>query len=726
MHSSGYQSDMDCRDSPSLSIRSFMSEGTPSCNNPAKSILRPRTGNEYTVVQRVHMPPFFQVPIQSPPVASPSPNLSRIFSYDLEDADRSYQENVSMKQQTGKCTESPRPCPHCNCYQMLCECMSNSVSNLRDSPSCQNISQRSPSLATSASDTLKSNLSLCHIRRDPLDRSPNIACSHIRQTSLSISTPSSLSPSPKPSNRTSVHQISPHFQPTHSSSAKLTQAEYVGQGNTVFFPDELSLSVNTVALDPAQHDNSLSADDDENYHIYVNQEFVLMHYHQNSSYKSGNSHIFSSHSSASPCLADLHSRLSLFKDSSPSKHFPDQPDILRRGSRHRSRHSESDSPSRHISHSFGAADRLQKSLTLPSSVQRSNSDPKRSLLSSSHLHSSHSQSHVHEKKFDKFAQSSIIARRRFQHATMSQSHLPSTSHENPVEGQPINSNVFTSYPGLLQVPLATKSTGYRNIDTMKSLQVGSGNNHHQHHHRLELQSHLHSGDRSASDFSHSPGMFESSPSPGLSDTSYLSCNSYLLANNSSSPQNIKIVLPSSSSPPPTPITPPPVPPRRDAKYSSPKSPPSLVPCRSSDSPPPYRAPPPPLLPRKPDLPKAVKYDSLSSISSEDEQELIYIEVDMTERKEAEEVPPFVQLSRRSRRARQHQKELDSMRYAEIDHTATKALKETSELLRDDRLSRSMAGSSLSRKNSSFSSKNRKPSCQTAFDRQLSTASIESC
>ncbi|GFR99475.1 hypothetical protein ElyMa_001045900 [Elysia marginata] len=682
------------------------------CVSPAKTVLRPRAGGEYAVIQRRPLSSaFFGVPGAA---AQNSPRENCIFNFDLMPAARS---SMSFNQSTCQAEASPF-CPVANAkaqgsvYASLSHSLCFVEANPQQSPNIPTISKSLVSLPEKSPHRDNG----CHditLRTNPVNTYPM----------LPDPSPKSLAKSERV-----LHPVSPAHQKTRANQ------------DLFFFPiDEPS----GVANSPSPYGrNSRKASSPHNPSpIYVNQEFIDKHHSnlsRNTAAVAGASHV-----NASPIRAGMHSLMSLFFKDSSSKHnsHGEHQAVLYRRSSTKSGLSESEAikiekkPFK-INHSRSLTlphSKVNACLSLPGGLHSSHKEMgfkdrvKQESSTPGSASASQSRVRLNGREYNKnFAESSIIARRRLMQA-QSEAGLAGPTRRK--------SDLFTGHkhpPDRSNMPLAstTKSSGYKNIDCFgTALAVAAGSTAGAHHSKQPY----------SSSESH-PNLHEQMNHVGDKHEACHGLNEVM--DTSIFPSNTTIVLPPSP-PPPLPI--------RKGRPSSPSSfaherTPSDV---SSDSAPSYFAPSPPSSPALPYLPPLpprmfppasrsvhtpsprtpLEMHPASPNSSDDlsQQELNYIMVDMTESAKPPPDPPTppVAYRRRSKRARQ-QKYEDSGKssYALIDFTVTKALEKAGQEHRDDSLRR--ASGQLNRMNSVPSSAGRKPLSLVPRERKLSSGSIESC
>ncbi|CAL1543176.1 unnamed protein product, partial [Lymnaea stagnalis] len=603
--------------SQGLATSQHLSESSGQCSSPAKTVLRPRSGQEYVLIQRILRLPHTGQEMPSPP--------SKVFNFD----------------------------PH---FETL-----SHFSSLQSSP------QHSPNFSSMADTTRSCNSFHCdawdrdHSSRNSLQRHPH----PLKHITTAVSSPCS-----------SPHTVMPQLQPY------LTDEQLSSHSNTIedsiFFPRDRS---DTSSQPPSPY-HQPSPSIHLHYPIYVNQEYIPKQHSTSPSIRSSSTS--SSHSSTSPIKAGVHSLMTLFfspKHTSSSDSHASRP--TNRVSCN-TRHSESDA-TKLEKNSFSLPPRRSSQvLSLPVNVQRSHSDPKRlekgekPVLSlppkqpiTGHVPKEpivgHS-SKVHKQEYDKFANSSIISRRRLQCT------------EVKVEGQSLDSVVNScrlpetepsdSVGHRLQIP-QLKSSGYKNIDTFNAAAAVASSSAH------------------ATTVSYTPLTGHLSLLPNISELIIPSNEVHSTDENLHSPgtkSSLNSLSYGSNSYPPPPLIP-----RRHTSSSSPLSSRSSSSSDISDSPPSYYAPSPPAMlpalpPREPlmppiPLPSPAVTSSPSETDevlplSDEEQELNYIEVDMTKTRSAatpSRPPAYV---RRSKRVQQKkEKDYAKLRYVLIDHSATKALME---------------------------------------------------
>ncbi|CAG5129028.1 unnamed protein product [Candidula unifasciata] len=666
------------------------------CVNPAKSILRPRSGQEYLFIQRIFL--------TSPVIFSCLPTNSSFVNSVFSELQKPHEELFLSYQ-----TDPPSAIP------------SQSIpSHYLSLP--HNTPQKSPS-TSSGKETVRSSVSV----HSPF-WGPDPSHHRCEGRSHAKCDTSSLASTPYP-------VFSPHHG-LSDSPIKSKSAHAAGTEDSIFFPMYMTFSATTPPPSPlGPYTHTCSA---QHTPTYVNQEFVNRH---NNASASGHTVSTSgSFSTNSPIRAGMQSLKSLiFKDS--SRNSP----RVSKETRTQSRHSESD------------ANKIEKlSLSLPSSkhnessasssVQRSHSDPKRSdadekLQLPPGTVSSYRE--LPQKVYDKFADSSIISRRRRRHVAGNK--LTGEAALVHISAEPSLKDISREHSPIL------KSTGYKNIDCINAAtsaaisspsprtpSVGPDTLHLGHTSQLGsiLESRI-----SPHEIIHSPGSL-------VFVTRNRHSSSFVF--NGGGPDTVQhsVTIPSSSSPAP-------LLPSREKIPSSPSSSCSLNSAISSsdvsDSPPSYFAPsPPPHTPPPPELPprlplpapdvmissSPIKPDTVSHLSFVTQQ-LNYIEVDTTKPAETVVLAAPLANSRRSKRVRQ-QKEKDyaKLRYAVIDHQATKALQQARqehEQCRDSSLRHIQPkdahldrASHLSRINSAPASSKRKQISIMQRERKLSSGSIETC
>ncbi|RUS79318.1 hypothetical protein EGW08_012936 [Elysia chlorotica] len=673
------------------------------CVSPAKTVLRPRAGAEYAVIQRRPLSSaFFGFPDDAQDSCE-----NRIFNFDMVSTARS---PVSFNQGLGASQLEASPFYHVappNAPSTVYASLSHSLCSVEATP------QRSPSI----SFTSKSLVSLP-------EESPS------REDSSLYTKPANtylLPPTPSPQGQAKVertlHPVSP--------------VQYKARTNEelFFFPiDEPVSAANSPS--PRHRGSCKSASPHVPSPIYVNQEFIDKHHSnqsRNTSYTAPVS--ATSHFSASPLRAGMHSLMSLFFKDSSSKHnsHTEPLSVLYRRSSTRSGLSESEAikiekkPFK-INHSRSLTlphSRTNACLSLPGGLHSSHKEDgfKDRVRQERSTAASQSRGRLNGREYNNFAESSIISRRRLMQA-QSEAGLASQHQKK--------SDVFSGHKhppdrGKLPAP-ATKSSGYKNIDCFGAAIAISP-----------------SGTACAQPYSPSESH------PNLHEQLNRVNDRQLIRHGSNELNKVTTptALPSTPLLPPSP--PPPLPLRR-RRPSSPSPPPALERTSSeisTDSAPSYFAPSPPSSPALPDLPPLpprrfppgsrcaytpsprtpLEAHPGSPNSSEDlnQQELNYIMVDMTESAKPPVRPPSppVASRRRSKRARQQRVE-DSGKssYALIDFTVTRALEKAGQEHRDDSLRR--ASGQLNRMNSVPSSAGRKPLSLVTRERKLSSGSIESC
>lgn len=667
------------------------------CTNPAKSILRPRSGQEYVFIQRIS--------VTSPISFSCLPTNSSFVNSVFSELQKPNEELFHSYHADPPCAISSH----------------NVSSHYLSLP--HNTPQKSPS-TSSGKETARSSASM---HSSNWEHDPSHHRYDGRSHAKAVNDSSSQASTPHP-------VFFPH-QALSVSPTKWKSASTAGTEDSIFFPVYMTFSATPPSspLGPYAHTSSA-----QHTPTYVNQEFVDRHNHASSSSHTVNTG--GNHSSNSPIRSGVHSLKSLiFKDS--SRHSP-------KGSKDakiRSRHSESDANKvEKLSISLPSSKHNQASFS--SSVQRSHSDPKRSeteekLQLPSEIMSSNFRESPH-KVYDKFAESSIISRRRRRHIAGNK-----LSADAPL----INSSAESSVKDISQEHSPVlKSSGYKNIDsinaaTMSAISSPSPRTPSSGPDTLHLVHTSQLGSIQESHFSLSEVIYSSGSSVFVDRSRH--STSFVFSGGGSDTADSSVPLPHSSSPPP------PIPWRKQIP-SSPVSSCSLNSAISSsdvsDSPPSYFAPSPPCTPPPPPLPprmpqsspvivtaNPIEPDTVSHFSDE-EQELNYIEIDMTKSTDTVVLPPPLAYSRRSKRVRQ-QKEKDyaKLRYAVIDHRATKALQQARqehEQCRDSSLwhvqpkdaNLERGAGHLSRINSAPASSKRKQISIMQRERKLSSGSIESC
>ena len=655
------------------------------CLNPGKTVLRPRSGQEYVLLSRKFT--SFQgeankcrlVKSQGNASSQVQASVYNMFNFDF----------------TTSATQAGLP---------------NTVSSIRQGSAClSSCSGISPLLSPLPSPNLSNqadSFSFC-----PLP-SPSPSPQQIHSQSLIPSL-----------NHHSITTLSSRSSPLHSTSD---------------FPSDLSLSPTSSSpssLNPTQDPT------------YVNHKMIRSFLNtSNQTVSSGSCH-------SAPHRAGMQSLLKLFKDS-PRLTVPDSSSSLGRIRKNRSRVSESDAYQKE-KHSLSV-----HSSTLPCATYRSlgrggieRSNPlvddgvntKRS-LSSSHdeenakgLLSKTHQFHT-EKDYNKFVHSSIISRRLQQSAN----NRSRDSLSEKISSKKLINGSNTAVPRSLSM----KSSGYRNIDSIAlatsaaSLQIESPTSDTEPHGMKVVYGSLDRGMNPAGFKvlkSSISTLEESTPTlRGASPTILIRGPSPSINIEGSSnairrdppplPRRKSQSSPGSISPPLTPISIV----RSDLSDSPPSyyapSPPSTPPM-----PPPQSSPLPPPLPARnkpPPLPlPSPSSHSDNSDSSSCETELNYIEIDMTCKPSSCSLPPRQQaVSRQTRQVKRikQRREEEELRYAVIDHQATKALERTHQdfvTSRDQRSPRARLSPSLSRINSAPASSKRKPQFSLLRDRSGSVDSL---
>lgn len=707
--SQAYQLDMDSATSSSVTYSVFQTtvnfNDVDDCINPAKSILRPRSGQEYVFIQRKAAPS----PVSLHGLPSHSPSLRGVFSF----------ENLNPREAVSHSHHQSHLLPK----------------HLSHSFGVSSTLPPSPSISSTA-ETVRSSSS-AHV--PSWEHDPSHMHSGLARAATDTSSPAS-----------SPFQVLSRCSAVLVSPMREKSAHAVGDEDSIFFPLDMTFSASPPSS-PCGQPAQVTAVPFIPCPIYVNQEFVDRHHSASASSQTVST--ISSHSSTSPIRVGMHSLISLFfKD--PSKHHLSSESSIRGSSlkigRARSRHSESDA---------NKIDKQTYSLPLNkqiqnviSEAQHSHSDSRRpEERQTVHLtpdFPSSVYSRVHQKDYDKFTDSSIISRRRRQWTESIHSQNAETT------GLSISVDSFNKQATEHQHLPLIKSSGYKNIDCINAATIAAVSTASSKSWSLELDvpqtpQSLQSENILESHFTPHDLKPSSDRSSVFDEASNLSVSSVFSVELASIRRSMP--LPHSSSPPP-PL------PRRNRLSSSPLSSCSLTsiitPSDISDSPPSYYAPSPPstppppaLPPRKPLCPPSSSTPSAASVepetasdSSEEEQELNYIEIDMTKSPAEIVTPPVLTAySRRSKRMRkQKEKDYAKLRYAIIDHRATKALQQTIKEHEKDKkdsnlrhgqskdVSSARTGSHLSRINSAPASSKRKPISLITRERKLSSGSAESC
>ncbi|KAK7004505.1 serine/arginine repetitive matrix protein 1 [Biomphalaria glabrata] len=460
----------------------------------------------------------------------------------------------------------------------------------------------------------------------------------------------------------------------------------------IFFPVDLC----GFSPPPSPFYPKSSPNQEVHYPIYVNQEFTSKHVQPSIRHVSSSS----SQSSVSPTKTNVLSIMSSIFSPKPNSPFGDFPSSQQK-KYHSLRHSDPDP---------GKFENFQLSIPM---VIASEKDAMKNIQTSNKS----SSDRVPRKEYEKFVSSSIISRRN-----------------QFAEDQRLAEAMSTSSSSQqLQVP-TIKSSGYKNIDSLNAAAAAERS--------------------SASTEAISAKYLTLPRGLGLTYTSQV--NSFSKAVSSQIDMTSNQLKPLSSCDPysnsadtlPYHCDPPP--PIRirhisSSSSSSHSSSPCLTPVDSSDSPPSYYAPSPPYTPPAPPstppppmvpprhrlLPPAplevpTSPSENTSDSSDDEQELNYIEVDMTKASdEPAQHPPTVYF--RPHKRPKKVKDSAKMRYVLIDHSATKALQQARQehvQARDGTQVKS--ASQLNRINSAPASSKKKHFTFISRERKLSSGSVESC
>ena len=690
-----------------LSQENLQEDSVYKCVSPAKSVLRPRTGAEYAVIERRPLSSaFFGLPVAS----QDSPHENRIFNFDIGPTAGfpvSFNHSKSQAAASPWCpvvmAAKPPGMVHASLSRSHC-----SVEALQ--PRSPSVSMTSKSLVSLPEESPGTE-TWCNMHGSTVLTRPAHTCS--------------ISPAPSPRHLAKSERTTHPVSPAHLK-AKTNQELF-------FFPiDEPLNGANSPS--PRHHRSSRkSCSPNVPSPIYVNQEFIDKH-HSNQQRNTPSCAGPSTQTSASPIRTGrMHSLMSLFfKDSSSSKHNSQSESqaVLYRRSSTRSGLSESEAikiekkPFK-INHSRSLTlphSKTNACLSLPGGLHASHKEvgfkdrvrQERVLPVSNSA--SRSQARLNGREYTNFAESSIISRRRLQQAQS----------EAGLAGSDLLTGQKQPRDRSKPLPVHTKSSGYKNIDC----------------------------------FGAAIAIAPSSAHPPLSQP-YSASESQPNLMDHMNPVSERVLVCEGTTPthihstPLLPPSPPPPLPLRRRRPSSPSSP-GLERTSSeisSDSAPSYFAPSPPSSPTRSDLPPLPPrlfppaprrvhtpsprtpmeaHHPASPNSSEDlnQQELNYILVDMTDTAkptpEPEPPTPPVAYHRRSKRARQQKLEQDSAKssYALIDFTVTKALEKAGQEHRDDSLRR--ASGQLNRMNSVPSSHGRKPLSVVPRERKLSSGSIESC